>query len=210
MSNRCKDTYINPANTRDPQKFPDFSKPCIVGHFSVDKDRQYIPSSTNLQYITNTNVHEPVKYDLNHGYENVVRKPANCVDEKLKHLLMFISQNVNLLKNEHEDPMKLLSVDVVCFRGLLRLIMCTPYESREPWTILATKYRGTIYLCAQETEKSKRERLTQNETTKRILSYGFKFEQYMMSSKFISILLLFYFYFIFFLNFDNNVGLYKY
>ena len=47
----------------------------------------------------------------------------------------------------------------VCFRGLLTQLMCTPYENREGWRVLAVRHRGTIYLHKDETEEAKRQRL---------------------------------------------------
>lgn len=182
MSHFTKDTYLNPSKTKNPQNFPLISKPKIVGYFSVDKDRRYISDASNCKYIRKTNDGDRINYDLNEGFERVVHKPDSAKDEKLVHLLSFISRNLKQFRSlKEEETEKCLNVDVVCFRGLLRLLMCTPYEGRDPWTILATKYKGTIYLCALETEERKMERLRENEMTERIFSYGFKFEQYMMT-----------------------------
>lgn len=175
-----KDTRLHPQQIEVPPNFPSISKPEIVGYFSVDKNRRYVPDLSQCKFIAH--IDGSVRFDLNHGYGNVIRKNEN-LNEKLEHLLQFIKQNIPLLRNPAEDSRKLLAADVVCFRGLLRALMCMPYENREPMIVLATNYRGTIYLCAQETEKRKGERLSQSEMQKRIMSYGFKFEQYMMSGK---------------------------
>ena len=37
--------------------------------------------------------------------------------------------------------------------------MCTPYENREGWRVLAVRHRGTVYLHKDETEEAKRRRL---------------------------------------------------
>lgn len=177
-----KDTRLYPQQTEVPANFPSISKPEIVGYFSVDENRQFIADLSQCKFIAPADPNQRVNFDLNHGYENVVRKNENC-NEKLDHLLQFINQNIPILRNPVENPRKVLAIDVVCFRGLLRALMCMPYENREPMIILATNYRGTIYLCAQETEQRKHERMSQNEMQKRILSYGFKFEQYLMCGK---------------------------
>lgn len=182
-----KDTHLNPQDTREPEAFPSFSKPKIVGSFSVDKDRKYIADARNCKHLRKDNLKNPVRFDLNDGYERAVHKPESC-DEKLDHILQWITANV-LDKNLNEMPKKgepnirarSLDVDFVCFRGLLRMIMCTPYENREPWIILATKFRGTIYLCALETESKKLDRLNATEDTKKILAFGYKFEQFMLT-----------------------------
>ncbi|CAL4109797.1 unnamed protein product, partial [Meganyctiphanes norvegica] len=72
-----------------------------------------------------------------------------------------------------------LSTDFVCFRGLLTEVMCTPYENREGWIICATKYHGTIYLCAYDTPSRMAQRENETEMQKKMSSWGYKFEQYM-------------------------------
>lgn len=69
----------------------------------------------------------------------------------------------------------------ICWRGLLTKIMKTPYDRREGWIICASKWRGTIYLCAFDTEADKHNKA--NETTRNLkfMSWGFKFEQYMLT-----------------------------
>lgn len=186
MAESKKATNLRPGEFPEPRAFPSISKPKVVGRFSVNKCRRFIDDASNCKYVVQPNRSERVRFDLNRGYENVIHKIDEAKDEKLDHLLTFISVNLPRLLNErtHEASKKLLSADVVCFRGLLRLLMCTPYENREGWIILATKFRGTVYLCAQETEQRQRERQNESHETKRILSYGFKFEQYMMTGIF--------------------------
>lgn len=185
MATRKKDTNLHPATFSEPPTFPTISKPFIVGHFSVNEQRQYIADASNCKYVTRFDPNQRISFDLNHGFDRVVHKIDEAADEKLNHLLMFISQNIPKLldRTETKRMTKPFATDVVCFRGLLRLLMCTPYENRDRWIILATKYRGTIYLCAQETEEHRRDRQNESHETKRILSYGFKFEQYIMTGE---------------------------
>lgn len=170
-----KNTNLKPKHTRHPDHFPSFSQPKIIGSFSLDENRHFILDNRNCQYIYKNLSTKSVNLDLNDGMEKVIRKSESAHEEKVDHLLQFILKK-KLLSND-----KPLSVDFVCFRGLLRLLMCTPYENRDPWIILATKYRGTIYLCSYETENHKEERLNATEQSQRICSYGFKFEQLILS-----------------------------
>lgn len=144
----------------------------------MDGDRNYIPTAVNCKYVKMPKAGTPVQFDLNKGYHLAIKKPPSATEEKLDHLLMFISQNLSNLRNH--DELK-LTADIVCFRGLLRLLMCTPYEDKDGWSILASRYQGTIYLCAYETAENRQNRESQTDQLKKILSYGFKFEQYMMS-----------------------------
>lgn len=61
------------------------------------------------------------------------------------------------------------------------MIMSTPYEPRESWTILATRFKGTIFLCNEETPREKERRMNRTERDKKFLRYGFKFERYIFS-----------------------------
>lgn len=79
-----------------------------------------------------------------------------------------------------------LPVDFVCFRGLLTVIVCTPYENQEDWIICATKFRGTIYLCAFDTTDKVHSRKNMTERDKLMTYWGYKFEQYMTTGMFIS------------------------
>lgn len=182
MSVSGKDTYLNPNSSKQVRQFPSISKPEIIGYFSVDAKRTYHETASHCRYITNSD-YQAVRMDLNHGYENVIRKLDEVRDERLDHLLKFIVGNLTKFKNPENNPNKLLSTDFVCFRGMLRMLMCTPYEYREPWIVTATKYKGTIYLWALETTKRRCDREQETEMQKRILSYGFKFEQYMLSGR---------------------------
>lgn len=185
-----KNTYLSPSNTEEPQTFPPISQPKIVGSFSVTDvgpNRCYLPDARHCKYVYKNYHTDRINYNLNDGIEQVIQKPDSANDEKLNHLLEFIVQNKQRLRKSPIDESHLdyqLFADFVCFRGLLRLLMCSPYERRDSWNILATKYKGTIYLCAKETEKQKEERNNRNDTMKRILSYGFKFEQFILSGNF--------------------------
>lgn len=61
------------------------------------------------------------------------------------------------------------------------MLLSTPYEKNEGWIISACKWRGTIYLCAFDTEEKKKEKNNRSERLLEILSWGFKFEQYLLS-----------------------------
>lgn len=179
MNPNPKNTYLSPKETRNPERFPSITQPKIVGFFSLNGSRDYSGDARNCKYVYKGIHSDQPDIDLNAGIENVIRKIEFCQNEKLTHLLQYILENIIKLKNEGfpNTTQKILTADFVCFRGLLRQLMCTPYEYREPWIILATKFKGTIYLCAEETEKRTQEKLSETDAMKKILSYGFKFEQ---------------------------------
>lgn len=190
MSSAKQNTHLAPRHTEEPRHFPSFSQPKVIGSFSLNSTRQYLPDARNCKYVYKNYVdHQP--FDLNAGIDKVIRKPDACTDEKITHLLEFIVRNKQKWKNRQSSSStnpnpsinRSISADFVCFRGLLRLLMCTPYELRDGWIILATKYKGTIYLCAEDTVKQKTDRDNMSDDMKRILSYGFKFEQFILTGK---------------------------
>lgn len=187
-------TNLNPISTLNNTKlFPTISQPKILGCFSVGSKREYIPSGENLKYLNlplirkgkGSGNNSPLRIDLNEGFEIRVPKPDSAKQEHLDHLLKFILGNVDRLSADEDGrrESKALNCDFVCFRGLLRMIMCTPYERKTNWIILATRYRGTIYLCAKDTPEKLQEEAQQTEQQKRFCYYGFKFEQHVLTGK---------------------------
>lgn len=160
--------------------FPSIKKPHVIGYFSVDRNRQYLSDYSQCKFLKLFDLKSHPKYDLNKGYEIAVHKKPE-LDEKIDHLLTFILANLSKFKIKTDE--KFLKPDIVCFRGLLKLIMCSPFEFRSSWTILATKYKGTIYLCRKPSEEDLARELNASAEAKRFCSYGFKFEQYLLTGK---------------------------
>lgn len=184
MSNEV--TSLRPRDSFRCKQFPMYKRR-IVGCFSLDHERRYMATGVNCKYLKKPiSVSTRAHFDLNEGYNLVIKKQESASKEKLDHVLTFITQNLHKLTNKNalelpQQERKTLEADIVCFRGLLRLLMCTPYENKDGWSILATRYHGTIYLSAYETAENRHSREAQTDELKKILSYGFKFEQYMLS-----------------------------
>lgn len=184
-STETKNTFLSGRDTVNQQNSPPINKPIIVGGFSIDGQRQYLSDRRNCKYLYKNFDSEPVQYDLNEGIQSVIRTNYTRLnEEKINPLLYFILENIENLKQRNEDQStKLLSADVVCYRGVLRLLMCTPYEFHEPWVFLATNFKGTIYIYDKETDKKINDRLNRTENIKKVISYGFKFEQLLLTGK---------------------------
>lgn len=71
--------------------------------------------------------------------------------------------------------------EFVCRRGLLKTLMCTPYEKNEGWKVAAALYDGTYYLREYETIEE-RQRASLTETERKMCLWGWKFEQYLTAS----------------------------
>ena len=77
--------------------FPRITKPEVVGYFSINGNREYLPDLSQLKYI-NPPINVPVKLNLNHGIDKVIRKPPSVSEENLNHLLQWILLNSSKIK----------------------------------------------------------------------------------------------------------------
>lgn len=59
--------------------------------------------------------------------------------------------------------------------------MSTPYDEREAWIVLAIKFKGCIYLCAQETPENRLRKQRETDRDRKFMRYGFKFESCILS-----------------------------
>ncbi|KAL7735505.1 hypothetical protein ACLKA6_010539 [Drosophila palustris] len=60
---------------------------------------------------------------------------------------IYLDNMFFFLRSVKEKLHTLLDHDFVCSRTVLELLMCAPYDDRNNWTIAASKYRNTIYMC---------------------------------------------------------------
>ncbi|XP_025834342.1 decapping nuclease DXO homolog [Agrilus planipennis] len=145
------------------------STPRPLECFSVDKNRKLMDNDLNcLRYF----IYPELPLDLNDGFKSFIKKPDTAKHEGLKHLLEFVLKK-QLCINYFSS--KTLDVDFICFRGLLSLLMRTPYE-KQSWTVCAVRWKGAIYLC--EFDKCE----YSFEKAELFNYYGHKFEQYTLSN----------------------------
>lgn len=170
----------------ETEKFPSFREPREIGQFSlVGPNREYTDGCSGLKFLHMPSHRHRLMWDLNRGYEIAIRKEAD-EGEKLDNLLRWITQNkvkfaVNVAAGEPETQS--LHTDFVCYRGLLTKLACTPYENREDWLVAATKFRGTVYLYAFDTENDRKRKAKETEFQDRMCFWGRKFEQYIVSAE---------------------------
>lgn len=171
-----KDTYLIPGLTAFSTSFPQFQTK-IFDSFSIDGDNRFVHDTSSCQYVYKNHLScESVNFNLDDGIDDIILKTEISQNEKIDYLLKYM-----LLNRDCPDT------DFVCSRGLLRKLMCKPYEPMEPMIILATKFKGKIYLCTHESEQTARERQRRTEgesaNLRQILSYGLKFEHYMLTGQ---------------------------
>lgn len=75
-----------------------------------------------------------------------------------------------------------LNTDFIAWRGHFTKFLITPYQTREPWKMAVTKFKGTIYISEVETEKSRQERVNRSPIHQEMCYWGYKFEDYMTKS----------------------------
>lgn len=137
---------------------------------------------TGLQYLVRGALdpeRERVRFDLNRGVRKAVKAIPSKSEERLDHLLRGLM--LNRQKFAVEGELRSLHTDIVCFRGLLTTVLCSPYERREGWEVHVARWRGTLYIMQVDTEQKKSSRNEETERQRTMSSWGFKFEQYMSS-----------------------------
>ncbi|XP_026288994.1 uncharacterized protein LOC113213981 [Frankliniella occidentalis] len=162
--------WVKPSAT-----FPPFAQPMVVSYFSLDQDRRFTPDTSQLRYMYLPREAEDVGWDLNHGLSKVQRSDHAKSIERIDNLLRGILASGVSVSQEVASFM--------CLRGLLTRIMTTPYEQNQGWEILVSRFRGVLFMCAQETPEQRRERMGATENQKRFSSWGFKFEQYITTDQ---------------------------
>lgn len=150
--------------------FPRFEQPKVVGCIGLE----------NLKFAKRI-CNDRVNFDLNLRLKDAIRKSQDN-DVKITDLLKFLLQYEQKFVNFEN---KLSKARFHCYRGLMTLVACTPYENQEPWKIVAILHKGNIYLCARDTEEQLHRKRHMTEREKKFTSWGYKFEKFMLSGKII-------------------------
>ena len=146
--------------------------------------------------------------DLSQGLNLAIKKDEDeCKEERLTRMLQWILANRPKFLSQGQKELQELNTDFVCFRGtqltfleleidrsvsdsldlnycpgLLTTLCCCPFEQRDGFRVLATKFRKTIYLHKDETEEQKRQRQGANDRLKMMGSWGYKFEDFVLKN----------------------------
>jgi RAT1-interacting protein len=128
---------ISEPNVHD-KKFPFFRRPRIIGSFSVDANRKFVPDRSQMRFFCPERLknsaqagssYKKVNWDLNDGYDKVIRKDESFKkDEGISFMLKWICHNKSAFQiidqtTNEAAPLTTLSTDFVAFRGLLTTIM---------------------------------------------------------------------------------------
>ncbi|XP_078048678.1 decapping and exoribonuclease protein-like [Augochlora pura] len=166
---------INIHNITRPED--DLTTPQIVGSYSIDGEGDYYDDLSSLKYLKRS---KNFPYDLNDTQGSVSKLGK---DNKIDYLLHWITLNFDQIKTKDLNDVneKWLEADFICYRGLLVTLLATPYDT-EGWLVCASKLKGTIYLCAYDTDAKKQRELKETPYEKRCSLWGHKFEQYMLAA----------------------------
>jgi len=190
---------IRPSDRFKRTDTPTLRHPLFIGEFSLDTNREFHHDKRNLGFVSvdwDPAKAKQVSFDLNTRMDQVKRSSDHRRNaEKLDTILHWILLNrYKFAVSQQPDPtgrtkppasvdhITCLSTDFVCFRGLLRDLMCAPYQ-RDGFIIRATRWRRTIYLCAIDTPEKIRENENRSESQKKMCSWGHKFEQFMIEGE---------------------------
>ncbi|XP_075982498.1 decapping and exoribonuclease protein-like [Anticarsia gemmatalis] len=151
------------------RRFPRFDRPKVIGYIGLE----------NLKYARRIS-NGRVQYDLNLHLDKAIHRPAD-LDVKITELLKFLLEHESRLNFPLENSLD--RAKFFCYRGLMTCVACTPYENREPWKIVALLHKGNVYLCARDTEEKINRKLNMSERDKQFTSWGYKFEQFLLSDE---------------------------
>ncbi|XP_022222704.1 protein cutoff [Drosophila obscura] len=163
----------------DRTGFPIFSKPLAHGGFSLSPDGKFEKNSNRLRYLV---VPQMGKIQLHLGdSEAKCPRKFNLLQPSLDNILLFMECNGTNFLNAKDRLNTQVDYDIVCSSEVLELILRTPYEMEESWTLAVSKYRNTIYISpvvltepktspmkemkAEWIEKLRRHFLSENEHT---------------------------------------------
>ncbi|XP_054005257.1 decapping and exoribonuclease protein-like [Hylaeus anthracinus] len=108
-----------------------FTKPQIVGHYSINDAREYCNDLSQLKYYKKPLNPDNVNFNLDDNEDTIVTPEDE--NTKLDDLLRRMSENFDQLKRQNFDNEndRWLEPEIVCCRGLLKAVMATPYKKRD-------------------------------------------------------------------------------
>ena len=150
----------------------------------TDKENVYSEGESELRVLKLPARLKHLSYDLTDGYVRMRDGGTlfcSPVDEDpgLKGILRWILANKSKFQLKSGDQSDcMLNTDFITYRGIFTKIMCSPFETREGWCVVATKYKGTIYLYEYATEKKMEYEMNRDEKANMFSYGGFRFEHF--------------------------------
>ncbi|XP_045583872.2 decapping and exoribonuclease protein isoform X1 [Procambarus clarkii] len=153
----------------------------ILGGYSVDEDRNFGHDRTMLKFLDRKYLPEDgedmkVNMDLNRAAEKACLYSGSS-EQNFHNFLQWILNNKKLLMPDPNTPR--LDVDFIGVRNNLSIIMKTPYNYKEAWTLYATEFNGTVYMMRQQKLEADSFAQPKGGLLENFQVWGHKFEQYM-------------------------------
>ncbi|XP_026673803.1 decapping and exoribonuclease protein-like [Ceratina calcarata] len=152
----------------------------VIGSYSVNSEREYVDDLSELRYYKEP-ANKNVRFDLNYNANTTI----STVDEPwdTNFLLKWISNNFDSLRAQdvNKNKTQRLAAHFICYRGVLKNLLHTPFNTSSGWIICAAKLKESIYLYHYDTDEVIKQNLNMTEHAKRLTAYGFKFQQFALS-----------------------------
>nr|XP_017108546.1 protein cutoff isoform X2 [Drosophila bipectinata] len=130
----------------DKKTFPNVTSPKCIGSYSISPFGSFENNNDRMRYIA---IPPPKRFPLPLRNQERQVVPIKPPQETIDNTLLFIeSMRSSLLKVV--DMRVVVNAAFVCPKEVLELIMFAPFENKYGWTLGATRFRGTLYLCVLE------------------------------------------------------------
>lgn len=140
--------------------FPKLSKPQLVGEYSLSSGLDYENSDARIRYMERISaITCPIS--LRKTVDPHLEDDEEFCLRDLQNMFLFLGSSTERLH-------MLLCHDIICSRGVLELLMCSPYDYTKNWTIAVSKFRNTMYMCEVQNEELGQARFDIERLNKRI------------------------------------------
>ncbi|KAH8275132.1 hypothetical protein KR026_000466, partial [Drosophila bipectinata] len=130
----------------DKKTFPNVTSPKCIGSYSISPFGSFENNNDRMRYIA---IPPPKRFPLPLRNQERQVVPIKPPQETIDNTLLFIESMRSSLLNV-VDMRVVVNAAFVCPKEVLELIMFAPFENKYGWTLGATRFRGTLYLCVLE------------------------------------------------------------
>lgn len=140
----CSNYKILNINVRshasDKLSFPQIKQPHFVGDYSLSPDGHFENSGARIRFLPE------LPQNLSHFSVKASEDIQTDGDDEGT-TQIYLDNMFYFLASSQERFQLQADIDIVCTRDVLQVLMCSPYDYKHNWTIVASKYRNTIYMC---------------------------------------------------------------
>lgn len=168
----------------DQQTNRGITPPEKQGSYAVTSTGEYEEGERHLRVLKLPVNMSRVSFNLSDGYRRMsdggpVIYSRIGEEPGLNHFLKWILSNKeDLRRHASYTSTSELGVDFVTIRGLISMIMCTPYERFSDWSIGVTKYRGSYFMYHLLTDQERDGELNRTEFLNLMAYSGLRFENF--------------------------------